>query len=686
MSKKKIVIITRFAKTANFLFKEIKSIFTDNIEIEKYCFELKQVKKGIAADLILIPDLLNFELVKNFARDGVEITVLRRTLTKKGLDKLLEINSDSHAMLVNATANTALDTISTIQQLGVRHIKLTPVYPGLDNLPELDLAITPGESKYIPGYVKEVIDIGNRVLDISTIIDILVKFNLSHLLDTKEVQQYFQKIVPVSLGMEKVIGKNNNLESQLDIFLKLLDVGVIGINSAGIVDSYNNSAEKIIGLAKDKVLGADAEKLFPEIPFADVLRSNCSVEEKLVKMMGWDIALTVKPILKGNSIYGAVAIIRKFSDAENEQHKLRAQLINKGHVAKYQFNDIIGNSTLINKCKNIAKRMARSKSTILIMGESGTGKELFAQAIHNYSDRRAYQFVAVNCAALPESLLESELFGYEKGAFTGARKNGKLGLFELAHNGSLFLDEIGEMPLGLQTRLLRVLEEKEVMRIGGERVINVDARIIAASNRNLKELVLQGKFRKDLFYRLNILPLVIPPLRKRKADIGPLIARFKEELGANFTLTDAALRQLARHNWDGNVRELRNYLEYFASLNQEVIAPEDFPFGIENMTGSCMVTAKETAFVEELKNSFTGQFKDYLFILAELENRYRNNKRSGRASLAQAAERESRFLTEQEIRKICTDLKKHKLVTVTRGRGGTKITDLGIKLLNHFNG
>lgn len=199
--------------------------------------------------------------------------------------------------------------------------------------------------------------------------------------------------------------------------------------------------------------------------------------------------------------------------------------MSKGHAAKYTFDDIVGNSLVIRQTKQLAGKMACSNSAVLIYGQTGTGKELFAQSIHNASPRRNYPFIAINCSAIPENLLESELFGYAEGAFTGARKGGKSGFFEQAHGGTLFLDEISEMNIHLQTRLLRVLQEKEVTRIGGDSVINVDVRIIAASNKKLKTLVNQSAFRKDLYYRLNVLSLQIPPLEERREDIPLLLEK-----------------------------------------------------------------------------------------------------------------------------------------------------------------
>ncbi|MFW5787937.1 MAG: sigma-54 interaction domain-containing protein, partial [Halanaerobiales bacterium] len=354
-----------------------------------------------------------------------------------------------------------------------------------------------------------------------------------------------------------------------------------------------------------------------------------------------------------------------------------------GHKADYTFRDIAGKSEKIKKAKKIAKRMAGSSSTVLLIGESGTGKELFAQAIHNKSDRKNYQFVAINCAALPENLLESELFGYVKGAFTGANKEGKPGLFELAHKGTLFLDEISEIPPKLQTRLLRVIEEREVMRIGGERVINVDVRLIAASNKDLKKMVEKGDFREDLYYRLSVLPLKIPSLRKRKEDIIPLINTLKEELGVDFKLSSEALEVFLQHNWKGNVRELRNYIEYFSNLDKNKIKTEDFPFTLrEEFTQDVILDKRERELYEQFKKSVKNDLKYYYFILNELKICQEKKLKAGRRSLAKKAKEKEYNLSEMEIRNILKELEDFGLVNIGRGRQGSKITEFGKKVLD----
>lgn len=685
MSKAKIAIVGEYKSTSDFLYKELKNLFEESIDIKSYSFEKDDFKADIDCDLILITDTSYFEKVNKESSEGTEIIVLNRTLTKEGLNKLIDLKKDKKAMLVNASMNTAVNTVSTIYKLGIRHINLIPVYPGLKDIPNINLAITPGESSFVPANVNKIIDIGDRVFDISTIMDIIIRFDLNHILDENSFREYMKKIVPSSFGLEMLMGKTNRLKSQFDLVLNLLDVGLVSTNATGMVNAINEKAERILGYNKSDIIGKKGEEIIPEIPFKKALENKEELKGKIVKINDWDIVLTLKPIEKYNTIYGAVAVIKKYSKTEKMQQKLRAQLIDKGHIAQYYFDDIIGESEEINKAKNIAKRMAKSNSTILLIGESGTGKELFAQAIHNESVRKNSQFVAVNCAALPENLLESELFGYEKGAFTGASKEGKPGLFELAHKGTLFLDEISEMPAKLQTRLLRVLEEREVMRIGGEEVINVDVRVIAASNKNLKSLVKKNKFRRDLYYRLSVLPMKIPPLRERKCDITELINNFKKEMNTDFELSNKALDAFYEHEWEGNIRELRNYIEYFSNLNKEVIEISDFPFTLlENTKKDYILSDKEKEIFSVFKDKIKIKIDDYKFILKELKRRYEKGIRAGRRSLAEAAQESNIYLSEMEVRKMLKRLDEFNFVEIGKGRQGTKLTSLGIKISDYL--
>jgi DNA-binding NtrC family response regulator len=279
-----------------------------------------------------------------------------------------------------------------------------------------------------------------------------------------------------------------------------------------------------------------------------------------------------------------------------EQQKLRTEniLLREEWSRRYGFPRIIGESEPIKRAVAETQRVAQTEATVLLLGESGTGKELFARAVHHLSGRRDKPFVAINCAAIPETLIENELFGHERGAFTGASDR-RLGKFELASSGTVFLDEIGELPLGVQGKLLRVIEEKVVDRIGGRAPVDVDVRVVAATNKDLKKAVIEGEFRGDLFFRLAVFPLEIPPLRDRGNDIVLLAKHFAEQLGKDLrgraaTLSDEACSALRAHNWPGNVRELENAIERACILSDTMaLEPKDLSLGVPNATDATVL-------------------------------------------------------------------------------------------------
>lgn len=303
---------------------------------------------------------------------------------------------------------------------------------------------------------------------------------------------------------------------------------------------------------------------------------ECTVYLRKIKKATYGVAHT--PVTRKNRFIGVVTRIEDVTRTQELEQKIRNEMHLKGFAAKYRFEDIVTGDPAMKRLLTQARVYARTDSSVLIEGESGTGKELLAQSIHNASIRAEGPFVAVNCAAIPENLLESELFGYEAGSFTGAKKEGRAGLFELAHNGTLFLDEIGEISGNVQTRLLRVLQEKEIMRVGGSRIIPVNVRVISATNRNLRTFSQEGGFRGDLYYRLNVLHLSLPPLRRRKGDV-PLLAglffrkyarRYGEE-NAGGTMGERLLEVipiLTSYSWPGNIRELQNTMERYGVLSE----------------------------------------------------------------------------------------------------------------------
>ncbi len=343
--------------------------------------------------------------------------------------------------------------------------------------------------------------------------------------------------------------------------------GIISIDKKGVIDIFNPRAEKIFNQEAYKVIGKNIDNVLPELKLLQTLEIGSIEKEKIWSIGERKIAANVIPIEVGKDIVGVVATCQEVSRIQKMEQKIRKELYLKGYVAENTFDDIIGQSTAIKKSIEEARDYARIDSPLLIYGETGTGKELFAQAVHNAGPRKNKPFVAFNCAALPENLLESELFGYVEGAFTGATR-GKAGLFEQAHEGTIFLDEIGEISPNIQVRLLRVLQERKVRRIGDDRITPVDVRIIVATNKNLHQQVADNKFREDLFYRINVLNLNLPPLRLRKDDISLLVNYFLNKYRYKLKievkgLSNDGMKILEKYDWPGNIRQLENVIERF---------------------------------------------------------------------------------------------------------------------------
>ncbi|POA48302.1 propionate catabolism operon regulatory protein PrpR [Pseudomonas sp. MPR-ANC1] len=353
----------------------------------------------------------------------------------------------------------------------------------------------------------------------------------------------------------------------LDAVLKHIPAGVAAVDNQGMVQSLNPALAQLLELPIGAALGRPLQQLCPELDLQQALQDGASEENRVIRLGSHAVVSNLLPILENGERTGLVLTCQDITAVQRADQRIRSTRRPGVFAARYRLDQLDGSSKAHREMLQLAKRFATSQSTILITGESGTGKELLAQGIHNESPRWKNPFVAINCAAFPESLLESELFGYEEGAFSGSRKGGKPGLFEAAHRGTLFLDEIGDMPVSLQTRLLRVLQEREVLRLGGTEPISIDVRIIAATHQDLSAAIQEREFRTDLYYRLNILRLQTTPLRERPEDI-PLICRgISQRLlpqgqprAAAATL-DALLPYLLRHSWPGNVRELENVIE-----------------------------------------------------------------------------------------------------------------------------
>jgi len=392
--------------------------------------------------------------------------------------------------------------------------------------------------------------------------------------------------------MAKAKREEASHREQLVAILKLLSEGVIFIDTEKNIVFSNHKARQYLKMPPKAA--SNFSKYLNELFLNAVLEDGVPRLDEIVSINGDKLVVNTLPVSIHSQLHGAVALFRDTASIQNINKLIHQKLHLRGLTATYTTQDIKGGSPLTRRLIDKIGKYAQNASSILIEGETGSGKELVAHSLHNLSARKSKPFVAVNCSALPDSLLESELFGYEEGAFTGAKRGGKIGLFELANQGTIFLDEIGDISHAMQLRLLRVLEAKEIMRVGGDRIVPIDVRIISASHRELKELVQQGRFRMDLYFRLGTLQLHVPPLRQRMEDIPALVEELVLQHGKRMDIfTPAMLEAMGGYGWPGNIRELLSFIEsYFALLGDSAADEELF---LELFTDRAMALREDSA-------------------------------------------------------------------------------------------
>lgn len=561
---KHIALIALGKETSYCCREQLHRLLDNRINISNYYVE-GNLPQRIKADFAIFTSRLAYQKAHTHLSEGVPYLISRRSINYHEVEKLFELPAGMNVLLVNDCLQSANDTISLLQTLGIDHLNYYAFAPGMDDPKVAKVAVTPGEVRFVPPDIEKIVDIKTRLIDITSLGEMLSCMGiLDHYADFLSAQ-YVRDII-------QLIDKNQR---------------------------YKNRAAQ----------------LEQELGRIESSRSHLSSDDSL--------------------------------------------------QAVYHFDDILGSAPSLLSAIRIAKRFAESDSTVLIQAQSGTGKELMAQSIHNASWRANGPFVAVNFAAITESLLDSELFGYVEGAFTGASRHGASGLFERANHGTIFLDEIGDAPLSFQVKLLRVLQEREIRRVGSAVPIHIDVRIIAATNQDLKELVRQGKFREDLYYRLSVLPLTLPPLVERKEDISVLVSTFLKsfflDMGVRETREWMAgiLPSLLQYSWPGNIRELQNVVEYLANVCDGNPRLEDLPPNFSAAIASVRNRqGKQTVGGETLKTA----------VMRELAIAARIGQHLGRRSLARNLE-----VPESQIRHVCQELVTEGEIILKPGRGGIQL-------------
>ncbi|RNB76005.1 AAA family ATPase [Brevibacillus panacihumi] len=663
----RVAIIAGSRKTAGEIVDQLNGLFGQWIDFSGIPIK-DWGDQDIDFDMVLISTHTIF--LRNtppWIKPGTVILVIRRTLTLGSWENVMAIPTGTRLLLVNDEKDSAEEAIALLYELGARHIECVAYYPGVALSEQLPIAITPGESHLVPDYVNQIVDIGGRVVDVGTMVDMLTQLNLLNGTTRNILSRYAENIVSRSQGLELTMKGLIHTKKMLQQTLNMVQDVVIGYDQHGSITLFNQEARAFFSCTAEEA--QDVTRLLKQ-EGAECPSFEEEWKDVLTQIKKQKVILNNQHIITNGRMTGGVLTLKVAKRVEELELKLRFQP--KGHVAKFGFHDLVTVSEKMKQIVQRAKKMASTDLNVLILGESGTGKELFAHAIHQSSKRANYPFVAVNCSALPDNLLESELFGYEDGAFTGAKKGGKPGLFEEAHKGTIFLDEIGDISPSLQSRLLRVIQQKEVLKVGGTRLFPIDVRIIAATNRDLSKLVSEGTFRDDLYYRLRVLQLDIPPLRERPEDIPYLATWFLERRGAHPGHVHQLKDALMQYPWPGNVRELENTMEYIAFMNEGSETLEDIPPFLQGSADSLSDRMTPHPDLQELPSE-----KRETLILQLIHQGRVNGQNTGRRALVRRARENGYVVTESDMRKALDHLRAAGLIEVTPGRAGCKLTSKG---------
>lgn len=667
---KKVAVIYKNSdnqEVIKYLKDNLERIFENYIIVENYYLDEIPAKFKIDADAYILTDETMLYPLKERITNYNNIVTMHRSLNKQQLHKVFQIQKNTNVLVINDTYESAVQALCSLYEIGISHINLVPFDPNdADNskYKDFQICITPNEVHLVPEYIQKIINIGYREISFDTLMRLMIRLDLDFELTNRNLVRHIRSIAEPDIYIY-----NNYLNN----FVKNHVFDSVINDSPTALIITNEKYHMLFSNSKAKAL-FDIKSNSATLSLSDMMESDifAKIQEEVMPKDGIvfnEILYFVEktPIMLMDEIMGYYVIFQNEKDLRDIEINAKKLLEKKGLYAKYNFSDIIHVSATMKECITTAKTVALTDHTVLITGESGTGKELMAQSIHNYSQRKNMSFVAINCAALPESLLESELFGYESGAFTGARKNGKLGLFEQANGGSIFLDEIGDISPHLQSRLLRVLQERQIMRIGSDRMINIDTRIIAATNRDLVSDVEKGNFRRDLYYRLNVISICIEPLRNRREDILPLMSSF---LCSKYNqLTDSDKDLLCTYTWPGNVRELESAAIHYNTLsvlpkyllNTSVI-PVTVPKPSRSMDGVC-IEMEILKIIMENTQFFHG---------------------IGRMQLNTYLKSLQIHIGDANLRNVLQSLQERGLITIGNGRSGTKITEIGIQKIKDF--
>ncbi|MDM5212849.1 sigma 54-interacting transcriptional regulator [Peribacillus sp. NJ4] len=670
MSGSSLTLIAGSTKTKEALQEQLEQLLGDYVHVKSHAAD-EGLPHSLEDEIILYSSDAAYVNKKGmYSVNAGKIIVGKRTVNHEYIDKLLRIPDGSSVLLVNDDDDATINLIESLYQLGVDHIQFIPFRKGILFYEDVQIAVSPGETHLCPPYIKEVIDIGVRLFDITTILEVVESCGLHKDISSKISERYISNIIELQRKLVYAERDAKQMSEHIQNVLGTVDDGILVVNGEGLISVFNNQLAALFHVEAQEVVNKYLEQVMNRRDITQFIMEG-NDESKFFEIDSVDVVIFRLQMIKEHTI---VATFKSVHQALEIEKTAQREMRNKGFYTKYCFDDIIGEDEVMKKRKQIAKKLALSEHPILIQGETGTGKELFAHAIHEHSLRKNGPFLAVNCSALTETLLESELFGYEEGAFTGAQKGGKKGLFEMADNGTIFLDEIGDISLTVQSHLLRVLQEGEIRRIGGKRIIPINVRVITATNKDLQGKMRDGSFRTDLFYRLNVLNLNIPSLKERRADIPLLIKHLITKSGKWVKVEQGVLEYFMQYEWPGNIRELKSTIDYMLTVCEgNVVTKSDLPF-IHGLTGNSVPS--EYPACESML-----EMQERAFILEVIKQCNEKGKAASRELISSNSQDSDIFLSPQQIRRRLNILESEGFVVKGRGRAGTKITVAGIEYL-----
>lgn len=659
----KLSVIAKNYWSSDFLKVQLEELFGSLFQISCHSPDTNPIMPVYNSDMILLHEPSVLDQMQPYIRCDCPVLLMRRTITADALERIKNIPEGATAVVVNLNDYMARETLVNIYQLGVKGVHMMIWCPESGEFPECDYIITPRIYDFLPDNNTPKILLGSRILDADIIMDILSYFNVDINAADEIIKCHMLKTPNFFHGVNYLLENNRFLSVQWELLFNKINKAIAVVSRNNKISSMNHLFEQYLGI--EPQISYSLEEIALINPQLEPILSSNELHNELVDIEGRKFVLNIDNMYNKSHCIGKVITLELYNQIQSVQQAVHRKMVGKENVGKYTFEDILGNDHAFLKNIDLCKRIANSSSPVLIYGESGTGKELLASAIHNYSCRASQPYVAVNCAGIPNELMESEFFGYQEGAFTGAKRGGSIGLFERANGGTLFLDEVSEIPFNLQARLLRAIQEKEIRKVGANYVINIDVRIIAATNKDIYQMVEHNQFRRDLYYRLNVFPISLPSLRKRTDDIEMLCRHFLASEDASRRATKEFYIFARSYSWPGNIRELRNLIEFMCVTTDSDIGVRNLPDYLKNQKFFNKINYDE-------KISFC-----QLLMLKSISACADKGFGSGRRSLCSYFSDNYFDISEMETRKILDELEQEGLLIIHKGRTGCELTDSG---------